>query len=262
MKFKEKLEDYLAKHPIRAGFITGGHSLAVAAANWYVTKGLHINVEKDIQSLLWCVVIPLGIGTATAYVGKILEKNKENQKKLEELAQEDPLTGLYNRRGFEDKLKEIAEFVYRGKEKMIMLNTDIDDMKKINDEQPDKHEAGDRALKHTATALKRALPRYTDAVGRVGGDEFKGAGIIKEKGMEEGKQKILKRFDDYMKTAEEEVGFQFTASIGYEVIDPNEFKNPNEFENMKEMVEYVMSKAGKDMYKAKEIKKNSAPYNS
>jgi diguanylate cyclase (GGDEF)-like protein len=88
---------------------------------------------------------------------------------LESLAQEDPLTGLLNRRGFfRDLSRAIA---YRGRygTPAALLLADLDGFKAINDR--DGHEAGDRALVHVAKVLRQHV-RASDSVGRLGGDEF------------------------------------------------------------------------------------------
>ncbi len=81
------------------------------------------------------------------------------------LALEDPLTGLPNRRAFDDRFGQI---VSRG-EPAILLVVDIDDFKTINDVYG--HEAGDRLLAEVGRAITAAL-RPGDLVARLGGDEF------------------------------------------------------------------------------------------
>jgi diguanylate cyclase (GGDEF)-like protein len=88
---------------------------------------------------------------------------------LESLAQEDPLTGLLNRRGF---FRDLARAVaYRGRygTPVGLLLADLDAFKPINDQYG--HEVGDKALIHLATLLRNNV-RASDSVGRLGGDEF------------------------------------------------------------------------------------------
>jgi diguanylate cyclase (GGDEF)-like protein len=81
----------------------------------------------------------------------------------------DGLTGLLNRRAVEETLLAQVHRSRRTGEPFAVLMLDLDRFKTINDRHG--HAAGDRALKHTAAALKAEL-REVDAVGRFGGEEF------------------------------------------------------------------------------------------
>ncbi len=88
---------------------------------------------------------------------------------LAEQATRDPLTGLYNRRYFEDTLADHVEAAKRYGRELSLVLFDLDDFKRINDTQG--HPAGDDALRHFADQLK-ATARKADIVCRHGGDEF------------------------------------------------------------------------------------------
>lgn len=97
---------------------------------------------------------------------KILEvKNQE----LDQIAIRDPLTGLYNRRFFDEVLAREWRRFQRSGEGFTLLIMDVDAFKSINDRYG--HEAGDRALQQVGTGLRATL-RASDLVARVGGDEF------------------------------------------------------------------------------------------
>ena len=88
---------------------------------------------------------------------------------LRHRSRHDGLTGLLNRRAMEETLLGQVQRSRRTGEPFTALMLDLDHFKTINDRHG--HAAGDRALKHTATALKAEL-REVDAVGRFGGEEF------------------------------------------------------------------------------------------
>jgi diguanylate cyclase (GGDEF)-like protein len=88
---------------------------------------------------------------------------------LETRVDEDPLTGLVNRRGFERALERALAFVRRYGATAALLYLDLDGFKPINDRFG--HAAGDWALGRVARLLG-AKVRASDVVGRVGGDEF------------------------------------------------------------------------------------------
>jgi diguanylate cyclase (GGDEF)-like protein len=93
----------------------------------------------------------------------------ENNTKLEEIAQKDELTGLYNRRGFiTNAERELEEPSNQGKVAIICY-ADMDNLKMINDKYG--HDDGDFALKTIAHVLQESF-RDMDIIGRIGGDEF------------------------------------------------------------------------------------------
>jgi diguanylate cyclase (GGDEF)-like protein len=85
------------------------------------------------------------------------------------LSTRDPLTGLLNRRFFDERLAEEAERVRRGESTLAVGLVDVDHFKLANDLFG--HRVGDRALRAVAEALARSF-RATDVVARYGGDEF------------------------------------------------------------------------------------------
>lgn len=88
---------------------------------------------------------------------------------LDELAHQDSLVELPNRRGFMRELKMLIDRAGRYGERAAMLFVDIDGLKAINDTHG--HKAGDSALIHVAALLSAGV-RTSDCVGRLGGDEF------------------------------------------------------------------------------------------
>lgn len=88
---------------------------------------------------------------------------------LEKDAMTDSLTGLVNRRVFEDELTKSLSYVKRHKCRSAILYIDVDAFKSINDQFG--HLAGDQALVQVAGILKSNV-RPTDVVARLGGDEF------------------------------------------------------------------------------------------
>ncbi len=86
-----------------------------------------------------------------------------------EIALTDPLTGLPNRRGFLIAGRALIERARSLNRSISLLFLDIDGLKRANDEGG--HACGDRLIRDAAAAL-RSILRTSDAVGRLGGDEF------------------------------------------------------------------------------------------
>lgn len=89
--------------------------------------------------------------------------------RLAQLARIDPLTGLVNRRGFEERLRQEMGRAARHQGPLSLLIVDVDGLKRVNDEYG--HEAGDAALQSVAVAIRSGI-REIDLGARLGGDEF------------------------------------------------------------------------------------------
>jgi two-component system cell cycle response regulator len=103
---------------------------------------------------------------------ELKRRNNELQSMLhhvESLAITDPLTGLFNRRRFDDVLKREFAVTKRYPTSLSCLMVDVDHFKRINDLYG--HEAGDRVLRGVASRLSSRL-REVDTAARFGGEEF------------------------------------------------------------------------------------------
>jgi len=92
-----------------------------------------------------------------------MRKMKKIQSDLEFFLRRDPLTGLYNRRGYHDSIDEISD------KHGVMLMCDIDHFKKINDTYG--HDAGDFVIQEVAQCIRENV-RKEDVAIRWGGEEF------------------------------------------------------------------------------------------
>jgi diguanylate cyclase (GGDEF)-like protein len=97
------------------------------------------------------------------------KKVEERTKALHEMAVRDPLTGLYNRRHFNECLKQNILLAKRHSQNIGIIYTDIDHFKKFND--GNGHPEGDVLLKMFAELLLKSF-RQSDLVARLGGEEF------------------------------------------------------------------------------------------
>ena len=99
---------------------------------------------------------------------RIAEKD-ELIAELQSQALTEPLTGLINRRGFEDSVRRAVASAHRFNESGVLAYIDLDEFKPVNDRFG--HETGDVVLKYVAEFLHNSV-RATDTVSRIGGDEF------------------------------------------------------------------------------------------
>jgi diguanylate cyclase (GGDEF)-like protein/PAS domain S-box-containing protein len=115
------------------------------------------------------VTYMVGTGIDVTDARQVDLERRAAEARLRHIAEHDDLTGLFNRRRFEQELdRHIAHGRRYGMSGALLL-LDLDDFKRVNDEFG--HRAGDRVLTGVAVVLKHRL-RESDIVARFGGDEF------------------------------------------------------------------------------------------
>jgi len=136
--------------------------------------GIGVWLELPLHELLYTTAI---LATATL-IGAVSSYNWENtlrttfieQRLLNELAQRDGLTGLYNRRIFDDYIQRVWRQARRDQVTVEIIFIDIDHFKIYNDLYG--HQAGDDCLRKVANMISRTAKRPFDFSARYGGEEF------------------------------------------------------------------------------------------
>ena len=152
-------------------------------------------------------------------VGTLLDisSRKEMEQQLLRMAITDPLTGLSNRRAFNERLQLEWERLKRSPEiQAALVLCDIDHFKRINDTYG--HGCSDEVLKHFASRLREHV-RATDMAARIGGEEF---AVLLEAASIEDAQVWAERFrQDTAATAVVcgEVSISYSASMGVAPLD-------------------------------------------
>ncbi|WP_028134783.1 diguanylate cyclase [Bradyrhizobium japonicum] len=103
-------------------------------------------------------------------ISRDISEQKKLETRLETLAIEDSLTGLANRRRFDERLKEEWARAYRDRSSLALLMIDVDYFKAYNDEYG--HPAGDACLRLVAKIIAAETQRAGDLAARYGGEEF------------------------------------------------------------------------------------------
>ncbi len=139
------------------------NQVLIALANAAIRARLErrsASYEQDLEN---------AVAERTAELRETVAKLERSEERLQHLADHDQLTGLFNRRRFEEELLlELSRADRRGTQGAV-LSIDIDNFKAINDAAG--HQAGDAVLLAVARALS-ANCRVSDVVARIGGDEF------------------------------------------------------------------------------------------
>ncbi|MEI7667685.1 MAG: diguanylate cyclase, partial [Erysipelotrichaceae bacterium] len=167
---------------------------------------------------------------AILVVAKDITEQKNTEEKLVYLGYHDQLTGLYNRRFFEEELVRLDT---KRNLPITIAMGDVNGLKLVNDTFG--HQSGDLLLKNVALVLQKVC-REDDIIARLGGDEF---AIILPKTTEEHAEKIIARILEYSNNEQVE-GLSLSISFGYHT------KNVDQ-EDMKT----VMNEAEEKMYRHK-----------
>lgn len=94
---------------------------------------------------------------------------QEQSRQLEEQLQQDALTGLLSRRGYEERMAQEFERYRRYRQQLSLIVFDLDHFKQVNDQFG--HQSGDKCLKLISRYIRPVI-RKSDALARYGGDEF------------------------------------------------------------------------------------------
>jgi diguanylate cyclase (GGDEF)-like protein/PAS domain S-box-containing protein len=111
-----------------------------------------------------------GLIDGVVAISRDMTEHKDLEKKLEALATTDSLTGLANRRHFDERLREEWSRAKREGVPLSVLMIDVDNFKRFNDYYG--HQAGDDALRALARILLSGALRPADLPARFGGEEF------------------------------------------------------------------------------------------
>ncbi len=122
----------------------------------------------------------------------------------------DPLSGLYNRRGFHLLAEQQWRLSLRGKKPLLLFYIDVDHFKNINDTLG--HKEGDLAIQAVSAVLRECF-RKTDIIGRLGGDEFAVAAVeVSESGRAVLELRLLKTLQQSNETPGR--AFHLSLSVG------------------------------------------------
>ncbi len=153
------------------GMVRGAHTVLALSA--LVPTIAYFLVGLEPERLLIGMLLG-GFLLNTVYAGRLVTatmlQNLRDRLSDQQLAHQDPLTGLANRRQFELALEQEWRNALRTERPLSLLMMDLDAFKDYNDRYG--HLRGDECLRTVAQVLRQAMRRETDLVARWGGEEF------------------------------------------------------------------------------------------
>ncbi|MCU7834581.1 MAG: GGDEF domain-containing protein [gamma proteobacterium symbiont of Taylorina sp.] len=207
---------------------------------YLISFALDISMQKEAQSQLINSHVQLQQKTVS------LEKARQQLKKL---ANQDPLTNLYNRRYFQDISQKLVNIAKRDGSDLTVIMLDIDKFKNINDSYG--HSTGDEVIINLANLLIEKT-RESDIVARFGGEEF---AVLLPSTDKEGAYKtadtIREVVEKQVLKVDKNISIQYTISLG---VDYYDITTDNKIDD-------ALNRADKALYQAKNSGRNRVAIN-
>jgi two-component system cell cycle response regulator len=208
-------------------------------------NGTFVNGTKLTQPLVLADgdKIQLGRGTILKFTFHDALDDSYQQRMVES-ALRDPLTRLYNKRYFDDRLDAELRFARRHGTSLALLLIDVDHFKLVNDNRG--HLAGDKVLAEIAATLTQAV-RNEDVVARYGGEELVVLSrAIGDDGAHNLAERLRKTVENLRTKVEDEPPVRVTISVGVAVYPTIEVGTANQ----------LIAAADRALYEAKDEGRN------
>jgi diguanylate cyclase len=187
----------------------GTAALLAACVGSALAFGFEVRLESTtgeiFGSLPLLVFYPMTVGMVSY---RLVRRARRQNRLLSVMSRTDSLSGLLNRRSWEDAVSAEFQRCRRGGRVATLLILDIDRFKRINDRHG--HPAGDEVIRRVAAVL-RDTSRKEDVAGRYGGEEF---GIILPETGAAGAKVIAERVRRHIEDCALPLGIRCTVSIG------------------------------------------------
>jgi diguanylate cyclase (GGDEF)-like protein len=202
----------------RTATITVGLTITVYA----VTAAIFgLPLALIVRSCLLLVVVAAACGVVARTLERSARTRFTETHAMAELAEKDALTGVKNRRVFDEHLERFWQRAVDEERGLAILLIDVDHFKAYNDRYG--HQAGDRALRRVAEMLQMFVTRPNDVLARYGGEEFAVLlydvdGVAAEKVAAQMRKAVVAMGLEHR---DSRLGQIVTISIGVAVVEPS-----------------------------------------
>ncbi|UCV27929.1 GGDEF domain-containing protein [Ferribacterium limneticum] len=165
---KGKMQEYPARYLF--AMACGGHGAFLLIRPWLFSLGNAglFDAAQAIAVSQFVMVEAIAAIVLMAF-GIVMLANEQVTLELRNIAERDPLTGVFNRRSFLTLLDKCISHSARMTSSLSIMLIDLDHFKRINDTWG--HKSGDEALRHFVAVAAPCI-RNGDIIGRIGGEEF------------------------------------------------------------------------------------------
>ena len=169
---------------------------------------------------------------------------EEKSNQLAELNTQDPLTGLKNKRYFDEKMNDEFHRAIREGQPISLILIDLDHFKKVNDDYG--HLIGDECLKEMSRTLKSKFNRTMDTLARVGGEEF--AALLPTLSYDQAMNLAdkLRRQIELISIRYGENTVSLTASLGVSTLYPSEDNSVQDLFHRADLALYEAKRLGRN----------------
>lgn len=207
----------------------------------------HINMPLAAALVLFLIYLCFIAYRANREYWDALENEhllEKKSKDLEIISRIDGLTGLYNRRYFDEAFSFEWNRAVRNKTSLSVMIGDVDQFKRVNDQYG--HLAGDEYLKSLGGLFKDVFKRKTDIIARYGGEEF--IALMPNESAENTRRlaETIRSMTESFQLEYEDHTIQTTISIGIAINVPHQH----------EKREFLISKADRALYQSKTSGRN------
>lgn len=221
-------------------------ALSITAAYIFGLSAFGMRSDEAVFSTSMLLLVNLIGGYCCYQFEYTIRRSFLESKVLGQLAERDGLTGLYNRRSFDEYMERIWRQSRREHEQLTIMLVDIDHFKPFNDHYG--HQAGDDALREVARVISQSAQRPLDFAARFGGEEF--ALILYGPASEYGRElpEQMREAVRELKIVHEDspTDHYLTISIGVAMVHPD----------AKRSLEGAIQMADEALYEAKEAGRN------